>query len=58
MKRRSIPRPKRDRAPIRKPGPADPRDGILRTLGLLQKRRQPLHHRPGNAPSTINGVPL
>jgi hypothetical protein len=56
MKRRQHPRPKRP--PIRKPGPADPLDGILRTLGLIQKRRQPLHHRPGMAPGSVNGLPI
>jgi hypothetical protein len=58
MKRRQHPRPKRDRAPIRKPGPADPLAGLMRTLGLLQKRRQPLHHRPGMAPGSVNGLPI
>jgi hypothetical protein len=55
------PKPKHRRNPAyvpRKPGPADPRAGILRTLGLFPKRRQPLHHRSGNAPGSVNGLPI
>jgi hypothetical protein len=33
------------RAPIRQPGPGLPTDGLLRFLGVLPKRRRPLHSR-------------
>lgn len=36
-------RPKPIRVLILKPGPADPREGLLRTLGLLPKRSKLPH---------------
>ena len=39
---RKRPRPKRDRAPLRKPAPEHPLDGLFRVLGLKPKRR-PIH---------------
>lgn len=36
-------------APIRKPGPGMPIDGLLRFLGIIP-RRKPLHHKPSDWP--------
>jgi hypothetical protein len=48
---------KRDRAPLRRPAPGAPTDGLLRFLGLKPSRR-PLHHKL-EPPQTVKfGVQL
>ena len=42
QRRRKRPRPKRDRAPLRKPALEHPRDGLFRLLGVKPERR-PIH---------------
>jgi hypothetical protein len=39
MSRRKHPRPKRDRAPLRKPTPEHPLDGLFRFLGVTPEPR-------------------
>ncbi len=50
---RKCPRPKRDRAPLRKPVPEHPLDGLFRVLGVKPERR-PIHR---NKPAVPNEAP-